>query len=401
MHIYLPRWSIFNILIICVRVTLIRWFRSMLFKLDFHQVHEFSIHHFLIFIKFSRSRSKWSFLKFFILTKNFLVCQRVYVKSKSKRDRFLMFCSNRLIFIKFTNSRFIIFWFSSSSQALDSDATFWNLSYWRKIFLVCQRVYVKSTSRRDREYYREECLNQIRSDQINMFSSLSDTLRETITLRFVRDDFNKVIVAATEVSIRQMQKMKSNWTHFEEIMLLVLTIEHRPRKLSHFHEMKLLKFLKQRSHAYLNEMCWFLWDEFEIFVNESTVNKTLKRLEWNKKKMMRQVAQRNQSLRNDWMQRLSEWIAEQLIFLNESAACERTDDRRYDWASTDIALTMSQNLRRFKRWSILSAFIVNDYIAWEVHQSSITAVIFNDFVQNQMLSQCTSTIDEDLRWVFD
>jgi hypothetical protein len=30
------------------------------------------------------------------------------------------------------------------------------------------------------------------------------------------------------------------------------------------------------------------------------------------------------------MQRLSESIAEQLIFLNESVACERIDDRRYD-----------------------------------------------------------------------
>ncbi len=132
-------------------------------------------------------------------------------------------------------------------------------------------------------------------------------------------------------------------------------------------------------------------------MNDSIVNRALKRLSWNRKKMMRQTAQRNQQLRNDWMQRLSEWIAEQLIFLNESAACERTDDRRYDWVSSNIVFTMSQNLRKSKKWSILSAFIVNDYIAWEMHQNSITAIIFNDFVRNQMLSQCTSTIYESLR----
>jgi hypothetical protein len=38
MHIYPPRSSVFNISFICVRVTLIRWFRSMLFRLHFHQV---------------------------------------------------------------------------------------------------------------------------------------------------------------------------------------------------------------------------------------------------------------------------------------------------------------------------------------------------------------------------
>ncbi len=109
--------------------------------------------------------------------------------------------------------------------------------------------------------------------------------------------------------------------------------------------------------------------------------------------MVRQAAQRNQSLRNGWMQRLGGWTAEQLIFLDESAACERTGDRRYGWAPTGIAFTMSQDLRRFKRWSILPAFIVDDYIAWEVHQGSITAAIFNDFVQNQVLPQCTPAID--------
>jgi hypothetical protein len=240
-------------------------------------------------------------------------------------------------------------------------------------------------------------LNQIKS---SMSSSLSDILRETITLRFVRRNFNQIIVIIAEISFRQMSRMRFNWTHFDEMIAFLLIIEHKSRKLNQFYEIELLKYLKQRLHAYLNEMCWFVWDEFEISVNNSIVNKALKRLNWNRKKMMRQTAQRNQQLRNDWMQRLNEWIAEQLIFLNESAACKRTNDRRYDWVSSDIAFTMSQNLRKSKRWSILSAFIVNDYITWEIRQNSIIVIIFNDFMRNQMLSQCTSTIYENLRWVF-
>jgi hypothetical protein len=184
------------------------------------------------------------------------------------------------------------------------------------------------------------------------------------------------------------------------MIALVLIIKYRSRKLNQFHEIELLRYLKQRSHAYLNEMCWFVWDEFKISVNDSIVNKALKRLSWNRKKRMRQTAQRNQQLRNDWMQRLSEWIVEQLIFLNENAACERINDRRYDWASSNIIFMISQNLRKSKWWSILFAFIVNDYIAWEIHQDSITATIFNDFVRNQMLSQCTSIIYESFRWIF-
>ena len=153
---------------------------------------------------------------------------------------------------------------------------------------------------------------------------LSETLRETITLRFVRGDSNKTIASVTGVGIRQIQRMRRNWTHFGDVVLPQLSIGHRPRKLSQFHEIELLKYLEQRPHAYLDEMCWFIWDEFQISADETTVGRALKRLGWNRKKVIKQAAQRNQGLRDGWMQRLGEWTAEQLIFLDESAACERT-----------------------------------------------------------------------------
>ncbi len=117
-----------------------------------------------------------------------------------------------------------------------------------------------------------------------MSSSFNNTLKKIITLRFVRNDFNKIIVATAEISLRQMQKMKFNWIHFDEMTSFVLIIKHKSRKLNQFHETELLNYLKHRSHAYLNEMIWFIWDEFEIFINDSIVSKALKRLNWNKKK---------------------------------------------------------------------------------------------------------------------
>jgi transposase len=158
----------------------------------------------------------------------------------------------------------------------------------------------------------------------NMTPPLSHTMRETITLRFVRGDANKVISEVTGVSLRQVQQMKRNWTHFGEVIAPQLTIGHRPRKLNGFHELELLKYLEQRPHAYIDEMCWFLWDEFEISVSEVTVGRALKRLGWNRKKVIKRSGQRNQALRDGWMHRLGGWTAEQLVFLDESAACERT-----------------------------------------------------------------------------
>lgn len=100
----------------------------------------------------------------------------------------------------------------------------------------------------------------------------------------------------------------------------------RPQALSSPVCEELLIYLDERPTAYLDEMRWFLFDSFNILVDESTISRALKRLCWNRKKCRRVAAQRNQDLCNYWMQRLAGWKAEQLVFLDESATCERTGE---------------------------------------------------------------------------
>jgi hypothetical protein len=85
------------------------------------------------------------------------------------------------------------------------------------------------------------------------------------------------------------------------------------------------------------------------------------------------------------MARMSEWSAEMLVFVDESAACERTGHRKYGWAPQGIKATITTLLKRSKRWSILPAFTVLGYIAWEVIHGSITTEIFNQWIQTEVL----------------
>ena len=66
-------------------------------------------------------------------------------------------------------------------------------------------------------------------------------------------------------------------------------------------------------------------------------------------------------------------------------------DRKYGWAPMGMPCVIKQELKRSKRWSILPAYTVDGYIAYEVHQGSITADIFNDFVQHKVLPLCNSS----------
>ena len=62
---------------------------------------------------------------------------------------------------------------------------------------------------------------------------------------------------------------------------------------------------------------------------------------------------------------------------------------------------VSQDLKKSKRWSILPAYTINGYIAWKIHQGSITAAIVNDFVRNQVLSLCSRNQSPRLVLILD
>ena len=50
-------------------------------------------------------------------------------------------------------------------------------------------------------------------------------------------------------------------------------------------ELDLLDFLEYKPTSYLDEMCWFLFDEFEIVLSTSTVSRVLHELGWSQKKV--------------------------------------------------------------------------------------------------------------------
>ena len=156
-----------------------------------------------------------------------------------------------------------------------------------------------------------------------MIFSLSNDLRTAIVVHFERKNTMKFIQKITEISRRQLFKMKKNWTYCDDVAFSSLTICHRLKVLSQYHEQKLLIYVNQRPIVYLDEIRWFMLNEFNIEIDDSIISRTLKRLRWSKKKIRRVVRQRSQFLRNEWMHRLDQWTAEQLIFFDESAACER------------------------------------------------------------------------------
>ena len=76
-------------------------------------------------------------------------------------------------------------------------------------------------------------------------------------------------------------------------------------------------------------MVFFLWDGCvpELDVSVPTIHRALKRSGWSRKIQCKVAAQRNIALRNHGLVTvLPQYRADQLVFLDESAACERTGE---------------------------------------------------------------------------
>ena len=136
-------------------------------------------------------------------------------------------------------------------------------------------------------------------------------------------------------------------------------------------------------------MQWFLWDEFDIRMSEYTISRWLKKEDIRKKRIRFLAAERNQFLRDDWIRRLAQWKHYQMIFIDESAANERTKDRKHGWAPIDVRPTEHRPHKRSERRSILPAYTSRGgYIAYEIFQGSITKDLFLEFLRNKVMPHC-------------
>ena len=142
-------------------------------------------------------------------------------------------------------------------------------------------------------------------------------------------------------------------------------------------EEDLVELLSTRPTLYLDEIAYYLLVDHNLSVSEATISNTLRRVEFSRKVTQRVAAQRDEAKRLEYWQTLQAYTAEQLVFVDESAANERTLDRKYGWAPKGLPAINVKLLHRSTRWSILPAYIVDGYLDGTlVTQGSVDGEMF-------------------------
>jgi len=106
--------------------------------------------------------------------------------------------------------------------------------------------------------------------------------------------------------------------------------------------------------------------------------------------MRLKAAEHDQELRDDWLNnKLRMYTAEQLVFVDESAANERSAHRKYGWAPIGATPEQTTRLNRTERYSILPAYAADGFMDWMIIKGSFNAELFNLFVERMVLPFCS------------
>jgi DDE superfamily endonuclease len=107
--------------------------------------------------------------------------------------------------------------------------------------------------------------------------------------------------------------------------------------------------------------------------------------------MQLKANERDQELRNDWvLNKLTKYTPEQFVFVDESAANERSAHRKQGWAPVGQVASQTTPLKRSERYSILPAYASDGFIDWMVIQGSFTTDLFKHFMEVIVLPHCNA-----------
>jgi transposase len=163
------------------------------------------------------------------------------------------------------------------------------------------------------------------------------------------------------------------------------THQGRQRSLDDHVEQAVVQVFLQNVDITMEEALDWVEEEFEKKIGRTALIALLRRNRVSYKRLKFIAAQRNPTLRADYLLRVEDFYDDQLVFLDESAANEFTKDRKFGWSMVGCPAVKERDLRRSERWSILPAYTKDGYMAWKIFQGSYTKQIFNQFVYTEVL----------------
>lgn len=159
-----------------------------------------------------------------------------------------------------------------------------------------------------------------------------------------------------------------------------LALNGRPPLITYDIECGLHDLLDKYKTVQLDEVVDFVNDEYGVSISKNTASRALRRLNMTRKRVTNVHPNQDSGLRDDHLIERMQYSADQIVAVDESAADERTKDRKYGWSLRGLPCRVCQAGRRGQRWSILPAMTIDGYLMIDVYEGSYNATRFANFI---------------------
>lgn len=142
----------------------------------------------------------------------------------------------------------------------------------------------------------------------------------------------------------------------------------------------IIDLMAKRPGIWPDEVRYHLLMTFDIYVSVSTISRRVKNHRFTMKVMQHVAAQRSPILRLHY--RI------QVVLVDESAANERTLDRKFGWSPRGMSAVTARALEKSKRWGVLLALANTGYLDGTlITKGNIDSKEFADWLEQSIIPQ--------------
>lgn len=149
-------------------------------------------------------------------------------------------------------------------------------------------------------------------------------------------------------------------------------------------------YLQNYSWKYLDELQKFLYNEFKIHINKSTLSESLKIVRISRKVIIKVILKHSEICYNDHCEKIVYYTADQIVAINKSAVTEHTKYYHHEWSLFNITSYVHNLFHQTEHQSILPTYTKNEVLCHLIWKSSINTVRMLAFLEEVVLPHCNA-----------
>jgi transposase len=224
-----------------------------------------------------------------------------------------------------------------------------------------------------------------------VFRHISQDIKERALWLLEHDYIPEDVASILGVSDRSMRRWENHMEQYGSVVPPPNPNRGRPRILNADMTHDLATLIAEAPEMYLDEIQDWIAVVHDVGLSIPALHENIRDCGMTYKMLHKAAAECDEEARAHWkVEMQANWIASQVVVVDETSKDERTLARLYGRAPSGQQANIRANFVRGQRYSMVAAMGINGYLATRVVEGSVDGGEFFDFIINEVVSSFIS-----------